>query len=280
MLLQMLATGAALSCASTLGADRLWTEPRTVFVGELHGTEEAPRAFGDLVCAAFARSERVFVALELGADLQPALDAFLMSDGGAAARDRFLQQQFWASPFKDGRASEAYFRLIERLRRLRRTSPDLRVIDFVSPPKGVAGVVARPAGENGNDITNNVMAQALNAERVAFPDRIILVLTGSVHAARVRVTAFGAPFLPAAARTDTGSTLSLLVQQEEGSAWNCSPDCGVHPTAAASPRAPVGVTFRPVEREALGVGKAYDGLLVVGPRFTASPPMAPASRID
>ena len=76
----MMSTAPALAACSPLpGAEQVWSRPmiRWVFVGELHGSNEAPAAFLDLVCDALARGRRVTVALERPTSEQPALDGIL-----------------------------------------------------------------------------------------------------------------------------------------------------------------------------------------------------------
>jgi len=79
--------GATASCTSVSGADQLW-QPTTrwVIVGEMHGTNETPDAFSNLICLAAATSRPVTVALEYSADDQAVIDAYLASNGNAQAR--------------------------------------------------------------------------------------------------------------------------------------------------------------------------------------------------
>ena len=81
-----MAVATASSCPPVDGAAALFTEKtKYVWVGEVHGTAEEPALFGDLVCQA-AATRPVVVALERDVAEQPLWNAYLTSDGGAAAR--------------------------------------------------------------------------------------------------------------------------------------------------------------------------------------------------
>lgn len=90
------ASAAPAACAPVEGAASLWAkrETRWVIVGEMHGTNETPDAFTNLVCLAARSRGPVTVVIEYPADMQPVLDSWLASDGGArrAARRAVLAQ--------------------------------------------------------------------------------------------------------------------------------------------------------------------------------------------
>src|SRR5690606_452039 len=85
-------------------------EARWIVIGEMHGSNEVPELFTDAVCRT-AQSRRVVVGIEQPAIQQDAINTFLASDGGEAARRLFLEAAMWNGPMKDGRSSEAFFRL-------------------------------------------------------------------------------------------------------------------------------------------------------------------------
>ena len=107
-LLAALALGQTPACAPPDGAGRLWENPATrfVFVGETHGTAEAPAAFAELVCAR-STAGPVVVALEMPAVMQQDLDQWFASDGGSEARDILLAHDYWGLDHADGRSSAA-----------------------------------------------------------------------------------------------------------------------------------------------------------------------------
>ncbi|MEE2849815.1 MAG: hypothetical protein VX561_08100, partial [Pseudomonadota bacterium] len=72
-----LLSAAIMACSPPDGTTALLERPeRVIMIGELHGTEEAPRAVGEIACAA-AEQGPVVVALELEDTLQPTLGAFI-----------------------------------------------------------------------------------------------------------------------------------------------------------------------------------------------------------
>src|SRR5271156_2189012 len=87
-----------------------------VGIGDLHGTEELPAFFGQLVEGAAARRE-VTVVLEYPERYRRDLDRYLASSGDEAARKAFLATDFWTK-WRDGRSSKAMFALVEKLRTL------------------------------------------------------------------------------------------------------------------------------------------------------------------
>jgi hypothetical protein len=70
------AAAASPSCLPVPGADQIWSKASVhwVFIGELHGSNETPAAFRDLVCDAIAQGKHVTVALERPTSEQAALD--------------------------------------------------------------------------------------------------------------------------------------------------------------------------------------------------------------
>jgi len=113
-----LAAASTSPCPQIAGAERLWAKPETqwVMVGEMHGTAEMPALFANLVCQAAESGRPITVALEQDAEMQPAIDAFLTSDGGPAAHSAFLAAPMWNRKMQDGRASQAMLALYDRLR--------------------------------------------------------------------------------------------------------------------------------------------------------------------
>src|SRR6201996_3783687 len=115
---------ASASCSPVPGADQIWAKPSVhwVFIGELHGSNETPAAFRDLVCDAIAQGKQVTVALERPTSEQAALDNILTAKNLSAAKESLLQFPRWKEGM-DGLASEAMLRLLVSLRELRRLHP-------------------------------------------------------------------------------------------------------------------------------------------------------------
>ena len=254
-----LAAASVPACSRVAGVERLWANPETrwVMVGEMHGTAEMPAAFGDMVCQAAQQSGRpVSVALEQGAEMQPAIDAFLASDGGPVARTAFLAAPMWKG--QDGRASVAMLALYDRLRGMKQAGQIRTVYAFI--PVITAQV--------GNGPYNLLMAEKLKAAP-AGPKGLVMAYMGSVHAAK---SSFGqAPntFLPAGADLPPAQTVSIYLYGNGGEAWNCMEDgCKPYPLPArAGTRG-----FTTAE----SLPWRYDWIFELGEKTSASPPAVPA----
>jgi hypothetical protein len=247
------------ACTPIPGADQIWSRPSVhwVFVGELHGSNEAPAAFLDLVCDALARGRSVTVALERPESEQAALDEILASKNLTAATDALLAQHDWRDGM-DGRASEAMLQLLLALRDLHHTYPSLNVVAFDAPPAGDA-----PGARD------EAMGRALLAMGKVESRNLILVLTGNVHGMQAPIFGydFAAMYLPPEQR------LSLEVTDEGGRSWSDSNggcgamDGGVGDKGANRPR---GIYLEP----ALAPYGKVDGVLALGVPLTASAPAA------
>ena len=82
---------ATTSCSPVPGADQIWSKSSVhwVFIGELHGSNETPAAFGNLVCDAIAHGKHVTVALERPSSEQTALDNVLTAKDLAKLRKSY-----------------------------------------------------------------------------------------------------------------------------------------------------------------------------------------------
>ena len=104
------AAAATAPCSPVPGADQIWSKASVhwVFIGELHGSNETPAAFRELVCDAIAQGKHVTVALERPTSEQAALDNILTAKDLAAAQESLLQLPRWTFMF-GGAAVEAAF---------------------------------------------------------------------------------------------------------------------------------------------------------------------------
>jgi hypothetical protein len=237
------------ACAPLPGAGQLWSLPelRFVLVGEMHGTTETPAVFADLVCAARAAKRPIVAAVELHD--RRAVDLFLASGD----RVSLLSSEEWKG--RDGRTSAAMLSLFDRLRALKAGGIVSSVVAFS---------IAR-AGEP--SAVEERMATALLQAAGQSPGALVIALTGNVHASKAAIPQIGpyrlmASFLPAA------QTISLLVADRGGQAWNCQSDgCGPHPLKSSG-ESERGVTLTSPR-------SAYDGVLSTGLPATASPPAVP-----
>lgn len=208
----------AVSCDPVSGADRLWRPTiRWVIAGEVHGTNEAPDAFANLVCLAAATKRPVTVALEYPADDQAVIDAYLASNGDAKARSALLTSPVFASRTQDGRGSVAFVRLFDQLRHMRQAGQ-------------IEGVVASDTGPAiPIRLTRDAaMARAWTAVPAAR-NGIVLILVGNLHAMRKPVVTPTHTIITAGSLMPVGRTVTINITGSGGQAWNCQQDgCGAH----------------------------------------------------
>jgi hypothetical protein len=228
-----------------------------LLIGELHGSNESPQAFGNLVCDALAHKKRLLVALERPTSEQPALDRLLTSHNSAAAKKALLAEPDWKNGM-DGRASEAMLSLLLTLRDLRRTHRGLQVVAFDAP------YTAKDPGAR-----DRAMGRALLALGETNPQILILVLTGNAHA--MQLPEFGYDF--AAMDLPAGKRISLEVTNTGGEAWTswdgaCGASTGGIETKGKT--VPFGIVLDP----SLAPYGKVDGVLSLGVPLTSSPPAA------
>lgn len=230
---------------------------RWVIVGEIHGTNETPDAFADAVCLTAQVRSSVVVAVEQPASAQAAIDDFIASDGAEEARRRFLAAPMWNGPMKDGRSSEAYFRLFETLRQMRSAGRIASVVAFQP-----TGFTAQPTAAD----YEKAMAELVRA--AARSDTTVVALVGNVHAMRTEVPRQGG-YLPMAAHLPAEATVTLNALGEGGESWACTGQpvvCGV------SPGRPSGRTRTRAVELTPDAQAPYSGMLHLGTATTASPP--------
>jgi len=251
---------ATASCSPVPGADQIWSKASVhwVFIGELHGSNETPAAFRDLVCDAIAQGKHVTVALERPASEQAALDNILTARDLAAAKEVLLKLPGWRE-VPDGRASEAMLRLLVSLRELRRLQPDLKVVAFDAPYTGTT-----PGARD------EAMGHALLSLSPTKPHDLVLILTGNIHA--MQAPQFGydlaAMYLP------PKEILSLEVTDRGGESWMDSTTGGCGPSKGGvrdkDAKRPYGIFLDP----SLAPFGRVDGVLSLGVPLTSSAPAA------
>lgn len=254
--LALLAASAAPACTKVDGSDALWAKPqiRWVVVGELHGTNEMPEAFVNLVCLAAAKRGAVTVAIEYPADLQPALDAWLASDGGEAARAALLTGRFWHSPQQDGRTSVAFVRMLDRL----------RVMHQAGIVKSVRGFDVPIDGSDDRD-RNAAMADRLIKIADATPG-LTLVYVGDYHAITRQMSSPRGPVRPAAFLLPADKRISVDVVGSGGTAWTCQLQGCHRYDFRPTPTGPARIAPDPAYDD------RYDMIYRLGKPFTAADP--------
>ena len=267
-------TDAEARCGAPQGAQALLAETtgQVLVVGELHGTNEAPGFAGALVCLALADDEAVVLALEISADEQYAIDTFLGSDGGAAARDTLLAGGFWSSDVQDGRRSEAMLRLIDGVRGWRSAGMPVtaEAVDF-----GEADFDLYDA-HGGETVRDRSMIRRLRAVQ-ARADRVIL-LVGNVHARRTALEIGERRIETIGTLSEPGEMMLVGTVYGPGEAWNCRRvdgelACRAHLVTGMEIDGPPGV-LGAQEVEELSDPNAHDVFVFLGP-VSVSPPAAP-----
>jgi hypothetical protein len=259
--LAMNAAAATTSCSPVPGADQIWSKPAVhwVFVGELHGSNETPAAFRELVCDAIAKGKHVTVALERPTSEQAALDDIVTGKDFSAAKESLLQLHGWKEVL-DGRGSEAMLRLLVSLRELHSLHPDLRVVAFDAPYSG------SPAGGSRDE----ALGHALLSLHPTKPSDLVLILTGNIHAMQASKRGYdvAAMYLP------PKEILSLEVTDWGGETWSQSTEDGCGPQKGGvqdkDPKRPYGIFLDP----SLAPFGKVDGVLSLGVPLTASAPAA------
>jgi len=253
----------SLSCPAIAGLDPLLRKGRILLLGEMHGSKESPAFVAGAACRGLRAGLPVTVALEIPAEEEARVAAFLASGGNIEDRDSLLAGAFWQDPFQDGRRSQAMAALLDDLRRWGREGRKLRVRLLDRLPKAAAPERDR------------AMAAELEAAVKAAPEDLFLVLTGNLHTR----TARGTPWDPKqenmgylVAPSHPG-LLALDVAYSGGTIWMC-PDsdpahCGVQTLHAKGGERAPGVT-----RYEKASPEGYHGEYFVGP-LTASPPAVP-----
>lgn len=243
------------ACTPVVGADRLWQQSnRWIIVGEIHGTNETPDAFLNLVCLAAETRRPVTVALELSADGQSVIDAYSTSDGGARARNALLSLPNFTGAMQDGRGSGAFARLLERLRQLKKVGKVQRVM---ATDVGAS----TPSGRD----RNAAMAQNWVAVP-ALENGIVLVLVGNLHAMRTPITFGKRTIVTAGFLMPVAQTVTLTVDGNGGTAWNCQADgCMAHNNGSAR-KAATGIAY------STAPDRKWDGIYELGTATTAVEP--------
>ena len=193
-----------------------------VIVGELHGTVQQPRFFGDLVCK-LSQEHALNIMLEFATRSTSTIQAYVASGGSAAAKRQLLSNAIWDPKYGDGRNSVAMFDLIERLRELKKAGANLQVYatqpDYLETPDQFYGELARA-----DDWAKIAAAHA---------DALNIILVGAAHAALNDNDNYG--FLPAAAHLRPADVVAIGPTKEGGDQWSLDvsptgqPQMGVYP---------------------------------------------------
>lgn len=239
------------------------SEEKFIFFGEVHGTQEIPAFFGDVLCE-LLKVKKVVVALEWPKSSTDRIRNYLAAPDNENADAEFLNyDRIWNAAIADGRNSHAMFRLMKKIKSLKKIGENIEVAAF------------QPTGFNNlhhmsQDYYELVMAY--NIFRIAdeFPDQTVLVLTGNFHARLSPQTVGLKVIRPAAMRLPQEDVISFHLNNTGGTAWTCQSDgCKPH-TRAEDPN-----SSKTNKREIIiskGIVDNYDGYYSLGTTYTSSCP--------
>lgn len=168
---------------------------------------------------------------------------------------------------KDGRSSEAYFRLLDTLRKMRRSGSIAGVVAF-QPSSGDFMDQALPP-----DPASYEEAMARRVREAAQPGVTVIALVGNVHAMRTKAS-FRGGYLPMAGRLPGEKLLTFDIDGRSGHTWACMGQpmsCASHPFPSRDVDRPRGVIMND------GSAGPYSGVIVLGAPLTTSPPQHAAT---
>ena len=232
-------------------------------VGDIHGTNEIPAAFGEYVCAAAATyGGKTMVALELGSSQADRVQAALRSEEDARTA---LADTAFRSGHRDGRVTEAILELLVRLGELKELGMDIEVVPYQSVSAATADAFRR--GENPQpflekDYADVVLAAAQGADRT-------IVMSGSIHAMKAPGNPAFVTFDPMASHFPDG-TISMLVLHDGGTRWGLTG--GESKEHTVSPSSQPKVQDYPQFVFDSSLDPQFDGYLTVGLITAAHPP--------
>jgi hypothetical protein len=240
--------------------------------GELHGTTEEPRAFGDAVAAAMRSRQLVTVALELSVDEQASITSYINSDGNANDRRALLAGSDWRE--NDGRTSAAMFRLIEQLRILSHEYRDRIKVIAIKP-------TFNPKDRSQTGYEEEMAKNLLKAAPADSDDSVVIALVGNIHAMRTPIESDPAEgfvgFLPMAMHLPQKATVTVRMNSDGGEAWNCMDNAKGVETCGAHIFGPEGGAHRADFLVFRLPRNGYNAALWVG-HLSASPPASSAKK--
>jgi hypothetical protein len=194
-------------CGSRVrGAAELFGRGHTILLGDVHGSQEIPRAVSDIACEAAESGLPLELGLEVPAAEDDSIERFLASSGTAAERNALLSSPFWATPpaESDGRGSIAMFELVNQMRQLRYSGHSVVIFGMIQPA-------------NNYDLG---MALTVERRRAADAGALMILFAGGNHTRLDDGFPTGAQLL----RMGIPVT-SLRVVYANGTTWSCEGVC-------------------------------------------------------
>lgn len=248
-------------CREAPGLANLLRPGGVLLLGEIHGTDQTPAFVANAACLALEGGNSVVVALEIPEEEADRIDAFIISNGDNAERERLMQGAFWNAEFQDGRRSNAMLGLLDSIRQFKRRGRAVRVA-FIDRSE-------QPANPGDRD---RWMADALARAADENPSATVIALIGDVHTRISRGTPWDEAYEPAgyALRTMRPNLpiVALDIAHLGGTAWFCT-----EPSPSSCGVRRVGASGQAVERVLLHptMVDGHSGVYGVGV-LTASPP--------
>ena len=248
----IVAVGALIAVAPAASQAKSSPRTRITLIGELHGTVEIPRFFENLVRVAAHDDAPLAVGLEWPVSLQPLLDEAVREHLSCQPlRDLLFHSASWQHFLNigDGRSSEAMVQLVCDLAALAQQS---RVRLFVFDTEKAE--------------RNETMSRSMVSTLQQLKTSEALILVGNYHASTAaRIGRFDWHPMGWWLQQQGFAVRSFDVLYEEGDAWACIPECGIHHMGSRI------ATARPPQH----IG--YDDVITLG-KISASPPAATAAK--
>ncbi|MFZ6746949.1 hypothetical protein ACO0LC_27290 [Undibacterium sp. JH2W] len=208
-----------------------------IAIGDFHGSNEIPAFVEGLVCQLALSGKPVVLGLELPMDLQAGITQYTLSKGTPEDKKALLSAYFWHEK-QDGRRSEAMFKLIDFVRRLRNEGKDVLISAFDSGKSD--GLQALTKNETRSQARrDSIMATNIYDRLKQYPAHTHILFAGSGHTGKFKQQDWN----PA-----VSSMAYLLAQRvsvysiyfsflKGGEIWGCrGPDipCGRGPVSAST----------------------------------------------
>ncbi len=186
-------------------------EYKAILLGEIHGTNETPEYVEGMVDLWLSKGQKVLLGLEIYGVEQTTIDSFMRTGDFAIIK----KMRFFNTKFKDGRSSIAMSNLIKSC--YGKANLKIVCLDITSP-----GALNK----------DSMMAVCINNALKSNPGYVLISLTGNIHN-KIDSNQFGTPmgyyiYRIANSTFAKQEIISLDIMFDHGTAWNCSPDCGVH----------------------------------------------------
>ena len=248
----------AVVCRELEGVDDILGTPdlRYLVVGDVHGTNEIPLLFSDIVCHAALVDRKILVALEWPETINEELQNYLMaSTDDRHARSRLIEAMNFV--MIGGLGSEAMFKLLDYVKLLKKNNLKL----IIKPFQPIGTYVANDYEKK---MAGNIITDGIDQD-------LVLILVGNAHALRGNGLT---NVVPMAVHLPSKNTVTMNTAAMIGQHWGCrspeinSENCHEWPLL-------VGVPQSRAVYWGYKIPGLFDATFSVGSEFTASQPETP-----